>query len=198
MFESNNNESQCYNNFYNDYKPDSNDDDNQNNYSKKKHFLCRYPPLSIPTFEIIINKLKVSCYCKRNEELTYKLALAKLIDDIEENRNLNDYYRCSNKEHKNKKFKYFCKECNRHLCKLCVQNTNYHKEHNLVVLKAQIFSTKILGKQINDKINTINEFDNDLKKLFNIIYDNFLNYPINYSYIMIFKEFEKFIENISN
>lgn len=193
MLETNNNESNYYENFYNDFKTDSNNDDSQSN-STKKHFLCKFPPLSIPTFKINNNILKVSCYCNRNEEFTYKLALKNLVDDIEEYRNLNDYYRCSSIKHKNKKFKYFCKKCNRHLCKLCLQNTSYHKGHDLVILKDQYLVTKELAQKINDKINKINNIDKDLKELFNIIYDNFSNYPINYSYIMIFKEFEKYID----
>jgi len=183
----------CDNN--NNNNSSSNDNNHLNEPNKKKHFLCLRPQHYIPTF-IINEKIKITCQCGRKEELSYR----KVLDDFvctTVNINLDTYYKCQKKGHKEKKLKYYCLECNMHFCKICSRLSNKHKNHKnkIVILEKEKEKTKILAKKIDDRLKKIKNIDIELKELFNVIYDNFNNYTMNYSYICIFNEYDKYLKN---
>ena len=183
-----------YEEFCNKVEKQKNIDNNINPRLIKKHFLCMYPFHDIPTFIIENTSLKISCRCGRYEELSYKDALKIFVSNISENTNLDNYYKCQKKEHREKKFKYFCFNCNRNLCKLCLRLSNYHKNHKMVIFENEIQNTKTLAYNINEKLKKIKSIEKDLKDLFNVIFDNFSKYPNNYSYIDIFNEYNNYLK----
>ena len=165
--------------------------------ANKIHFSCKTPYRCIPTFEIGKKNIKISCQCGyyNNTEFEFKNVILKFVHTITPFINLDDYYRCQNEDHKNKKFKYYCKKCHQHLCKICLKRTHVHSNHSLVIFDLEKNKIKNLADSINKKINELNDIDKDLKILFNIIYDNFQSYPLNYSYICIFNEFNRFLKD---
>jgi hypothetical protein len=176
------------------------DDDNgqKNNSTKKKYYLCCCPPHYIPTFEIGDKKIKLNCPCERNKDISYEEIIKLLVQELDEIIDISHYYLCQKQEHRNKKFKYFCKTCKEHLCSLCLKLTNAHKEHDLVIFYNTINETKKLASQIKNKLYTFNNVNSNLKELFNIIYDNFLTYPNHYSYILIIQEYNKYLNLLNH
>ena len=180
-----------YKNFYEGFekleKEKNHKIDKTNN--TEKHFSCLYPKHSIPTFKIEKDKLKISCQCGfyNNTEFEYKDVIKNFVHIINDCIKLDDYYKCQDKHHEDEEFKYYCKNCNQHLCRICLQKTAIHSNHKLVILRIAKIESDILAESLIEEINNNQDFDKDLKELFNIIYDNFNKYPFNYSYYCIFK-----------
>ena len=164
-----------YKKFYEDYEKSNNIQkkeiiDTFNN--NKKHFSCKTPNRSIPSFEIENNILKISFQCGyyKNREFEFRDAIKTFVHTIYCYINLEDYYYWQKKDH-NKKFKFFCLDCHQHLCKICLERTSIHSKHKLVIFSLAKIESKKLAKNLNKTINELNNFDKDLKELFNIIYD---------------------------
>ena len=188
-----------YINFYEDFEePKSKEKKQKKDISNniEKHFSCKAPSHSIPTFKIEKKILYISCQCGfyNNTEFNYQDAIKKFVHTINPYINIDDYYKCQNKHHKDEEFNYFCLNCHQHLCKFCLQQSVIHSNHKLVIFAIAKIECEELAKTLNETINEIKDFDKDLKELFNIIYGNFNKYPFNYSYSCIFKEFDRFLK----
>ena len=72
---------------------------------------------------------------------------------------INGYMKC--KEHQ-KKYKYYCQNCNKDLCRQCLLLSKTHKTHKLKIFDFLIFDFNIKMKTILNKL-----YDNKLKKVLN-------------------------------
>ena len=92
-----------------------------------------------------------------------------------------------------RKFDYYCNNCKEHLCKICSQESSVHLDHNIVLFNNQIEEIRVLASNIKLTMDTTHIINPELKKLYYIIYDNFLKNERYYSYIRTFNSFRTFL-----
>lgn len=167
---------------------------------KKKIYLCIYEILDIPRFNFYldgnINKLKLSCLCKREDELSFEQAFLQLTFDYDKHRNYDDYFFCQIPGHENNEFKYYCEKCQKNLCCLCIEKFKVcpHNDNYLFNFNQNYNNFIDIGESIKNQLNIIN-IDPFIPRLFDVIYDNFKEYKNNYSYFYIIKKYNEFIAN---
>ena len=108
----------------------------------------------LPLISIIpdhVEKIKVICnYCKYNEELLIPEYLRKVDLNKTNFQSYKENFHC--KVHQFIEYKFFCNDCNKHLCIFCVQDEK-HQNHNVIDLTTiSIYTLK------NDLENARNEF----------------------------------------
>lgn len=170
---------------------------------EKKVYLCKFPPkFGIPIIEILKNedklKLRLSCLCSRIEELSFEETFNKYVDNYGEKVDYTDYFECKEPGHDNNKFEYFCPICNLNLCVLCFRKFRIcpHTHKDIISLDNNKFKDfKEDGLEIKNKLNNYKNIDPYISKLYNVIYDNFIQFKFNYSYYDIINTFKKLIAN---
>ena len=121
--------------------------------ANNRKLLCpncnRLPLISIVPDHF--EKIKVICnYCKYNEELLIPEYLRKVDLNKTNFQTYKENFHC--KSHQFIEYKFFCNDCNKHLCTVCVQDEK-HKDHNVIDLTTvSIYTLK------NDLENARNEF----------------------------------------
>ena len=175
---------------------------NEPKIQKKKMYLCKYIPHDIPTFKIIDNNnvyyLKLSCLCKaRNETFTFEEAFNNLVFDYGENINYDNYFNCQETDHEGKLFLYYCKICKKNLCDLCFSKFKKcsHVPPDIFIFKQKYREYVKEGELILNKLNTNLNIDPYIKKLFEVIYNNFKEIYNNYSYYDIINKFNELVSN---
>ena len=163
-----------------------------------QHYVCKkclkFPKINFASLPFI----NVICGCG-SFTLSIKESLNKYNfykEELElDDKNLNkieSFYIC--KEHI-KKYKFYCKKCQKNLCKKCLMLQEQHSDEDLIIFDAIFIDLDTKIKSIKEKLNNKNIFDkediinkiskDDLKiieKLFNIIIDEYNKYP-NYNLI---------------
>ena len=183
--------------FCDQHESESNDNNDNNDDSKDKYYLCNYMHHYIPTFKIEDKKIELECFCQRKKDILYEEIPKLLIKNIGKNIDISKYYKCQKLEHRNKKFRYFCKNCKEHLCKLCFEKDNHPNTHEFVIFDFILSEAQNLAKQIKNKLELDSikkKIDNNLIELFNIIYNNFLDHKYHYSYIVIINEYNRYLK----
>lgn len=170
------------------------------------HFICRNCK-TVPIINFVsLKNVDCSCSCYEIKNMSINDVFIKyIVRDIEVengeivNNNIENYLKC-NKHMKN--YLYYCKICQKNLCRNCLSETNIHKIHSLFIFDLNIFELnekkkciyEILMNKLNNsffekKINTIDT----LFTLLNIIYNDFL-YHTNYSHFRIFSNLKEFFD----
>ena len=175
-----------------------------------EHFLCKccntVPEIQIENLNKIFYKCKNQNYSGTLEDILNKNIL---YDDDEEYKNNLSNLLCP--EH-HKKFRYFCTECNKNICKDCLRKIDLHLDHNLIIfdkLYVEIF------KKIENilEIVKINSTKNDIIinpsnlsietkyieaeyfiRLISIVYNDFIIFP-NYILFQNIIKIEQFLNN---
>lgn len=166
---------------------------------KKKIYLCKYTKLDIPKFDFIldgnINKLKLSCLCNFNYELSFERVFSEYIVDYDKQRNYDDYFFCQLPGHDNNEFKYYCEECKKNLCSLCNEKFKVcpHNEDYLFNFNQNYDDYIGFGQSIKNELNEKKSIDPFISKLFDVIFENFIEFKNNYSYFYIIKKYKEFI-----
>ena len=106
----------------------------------------------------------------------------------------------------NKNFVYYCQTSKKNLCRDCLRSTDYHHNHNLILLELknyQIMKMKNHIKEIftsekNQQIDEIldnekNQQINNLMNLLSVIYNDFIFHP-NYSHITTISNMHTFLD----
>ena len=173
-------------------------------FNENRHFYCK-KCYSFPIVKLEDNKLCIICNCeddkfgKENEKIKnifeYIINKNELINNEKENFITSSF--CCNKHIK--KYKYYCKICQKNLCRKCLQNEEEHHDHDLVLFDSNLdeIDEKIdyIKQVINKKINIINNiyFNGkkiDIEELFTLIINDYSEYK---SYNLI-KSIENFYE----
>ena len=167
---------------------------------EKKIYLCRYPSkFGIPIFDIYKNedkfKLKLSCLCERTDELSFEEAFNKLVDNYGEHVDYTDYFECKEPGHDNNQFEYYCSICKLNLCCLCLQKFRICPHKNIFSFNQKFKDFKDDGLEIKNILNNYNNIDPYIKKLYDVIYDNFIEFKSNYSYYYIINKYKVLISN---
>lgn len=124
--------------------------------------------------------------------MSFNTVLKLLVDNLGERVKIDDFYLCKKDSHLNKNYKYYCLNCRQNLCSKCLQETNSHSEHNILYYPQLEKNIEEMAYRISHKIKRFN-INKDLKDIFLLIYDYYLKNPINYSYIQIIKEFDRYL-----
>ena len=169
---------------------------------EKKIYLCKFPPKSgIPIFDFFKIeskfKLRLSCLCKKEEELSFEEAFKKYVDNYQEKVDYTDYFECKEPGHGNNRFEYYCPICKLNLCSLCFQKFRIcpHTDREIFSLNQRFEDYKEDGLNIKNRLNNYNNIDPYMKKLYDVIYDNFIEFKNNYSYFDIIKKYNELISN---
>ena len=166
---------------------------------KKKMYLCKYIKLDIPKFDIFFvdnkPKLRLSCLCNNNYELSFEQVFLNYTVDYDIKRNYDDYFFCQLPGHDNNEFECYCEICKKNLCSLCNKKFRVcpHKEDYLFNFNQNYEDYKVFGQSIKNELNKKKNIDPFISKLFDVIYDNFNEYKNNYSYFYIIKNYKEFI-----
>ena len=169
-------------------------------FNEKKIYLCKYPSkFGIPIFEIFKIKdkfkLKLSCLCERVDELSFEEAFNKLVDKYGDHVDYTDYFECKEPGHDNNQFEYYCPICKLNLCSLCFRKFRICPHTNIFSFDQRFEDFKDDGLKIKNILGNCNNIDPYIKKLFDVIYDNFIEFRSNYSYFYIIKKYNELISN---
>ena len=179
------------------YESNDNDTYNKNKSENSNNFISNFSNLEskhlfimcgkcgeIP--KIIFKSLKlvnISCKCKNieNESLD---ELNEYFIYFQNNKVKIDNYTCA--FHPLKKFKYFCRDCDRNICKYCKTKDNKHNTHTCNRLIS--LTTKI--KKILDYFNKIKDEGNNNIQHFKLILNSFENLYNNYPNFNLYNAFD--------
>ena len=118
----------------NDYEKERSDPPNISNYeyiTKKKLILCqkcgKSPKISFNTLKLI----NINCECQIYENENIE-KFHEYFFTFNNNKIKFENFTCKN--HLNKKFRYFCQDCNFDICKDCIAKDGKHKTHTYISL----------------------------------------------------------------
>ena len=175
--------------------------------NENRHFFCK-KCYSIPIVKLEDNKLYIICNCedgkfgKENKKskniFEYIINKNELINNEKENFMTSSF--CCNKHIK--KYKYYCKICQKNLCRKCLQNEKEHHNHDLVLFDSNLdeidkkidYIKQVINKKIN-KINNIYFNGNiiDIDELFTLIINDYSEYK-SYNLIKSIENFYEFLD----
>ena len=135
-----------------------------------------FEPIEI--IQIENNNIKFKCYNKNTpheKEMSIKEYINKMKPDIKPDKCFIDNH--------NKEYEYYCIECKTHLCKECLKQRE-HINHDKIILNEIIPNEKEeeMIKHIIEQYN--NKKYEDLKNLYELIYNAYKNYSNNYYFMM--------------
>ena len=126
---------------------------------KKKMYLCKYIKLDIPKFDIFFvdnkPKLRLSCLCNNNYELSFEQVFLNYTVDYDIKRNYDDYFFCQLPGHDSNEFECYCEICKKNLCSLCNKKFRVcpHKEDYLFNFNQNYEDYKVFGQSIKNELN---------------------------------------------
>ena len=161
------------------------------NFYLESFFICSCMNCIPIINEITVNNIKITFICKVGiEQYTIEELYNNFIKQI--NTSKIDFNHCKNDY---KEIDYYCVECKEHLCKQCCYDSGEHDVHTIKILDNEIYDAEEKLSNINSKINKRKDINPILKKIFSIIYNNYLNNKRYYSYIKIFDAFNDFLNH---
>ena len=162
------------------------------------YYNCSKCPSLIEIINIDENNIEFKC-CNKKEPHHLTMKIGEYIQQMVLNYNEINYDKCKINDKHNKDYESYCIECNINLCKECLK-TREHIDHykiNLNEIKPQSNEIILLDKIIND-IECKEGYQN-LKNVYEIIYNSFNKYNNNYFYcINIHNVLINYIENNPN
>ena len=163
---------------------------------QKKFFHC-IEDSCIPLVIIYNTLLMIICpKSGREEKVTFGEEYKNYIY-CSDNLNVDNYIKCQEPGHNEKKFKYYCFECKRNLCKLCLQNKICsHKDENRFIFKQNLSKYKKIAEDIQKKINSLKLIDTPTKLCIETSLNNFNEFKYNYSYFKNMDVFNDYLNKI--
>ena len=145
-------------------------------------YECSEKQCSSPIEIIFLDKENIEFRCfnkKSNHEI--KMKIEEYIDVMKRHFNSDNKGICLYKNHY-KKNKSYCLDCNKHLCKICLESRE-HISHHKIDIK-EVLPTKEEIELIDNIIKDIQDKKeyNNLKDLYEIIYNTYAKYNNNYYY----------------
>ena len=178
---------------------DINERKNKTSNERRKHFFCNICS-TVPIIKFINDKA-INYFCKCGEILNFTIIEALnpyKLDNIEnsafKNEKVDNNLLLCN-DHK-KKFAYYCHNCERNICRKCLNESNGHKRHPLYIFDNYIYERNELIENINVLIEDP-KVDSNFKMLVNVIINDFNSYP-NYSHFFTLKSCHDYLSNPPN
>ena len=150
--------------------------------TKEPFYECSKEQCSSPIEIIFLDKenIEFRCFNKKSSHII-KMKIGEFIDVMKRHSNSDNKGICLFKNHY-KKNKSYCLECNKHLCKICLESRE-HISHHKIDIK-EVLPTKEEIELIDNIIKDIQDKKeyNNLKDLYEIIYNTYTKYNNNYYY----------------
>lgn len=161
-------------------------------------FACNYYFHSIPIIGIEDNELIINYDCgKIMENGKSKLSEVKNFLFLKKDLDINCIIKCKIEPHKGEKYKYYCKNCNKHLCEKCFSKCPHSKNKKIIFdFEREYYKTSKLKKEIQNKIKEVEKINPNLKILIESICRSFEKYPHHYSYFINIKVIHSYLSKI--
>ena len=130
---------------------------------------------NIDNFAIEDNYFKIKV-CDNKKEYIFKRPVVGLVDKLEEIFKENSFDICKGNDLHNKKYKFYCKLCNKNICSECSKNHNHHQQY-LFSFDQWFQFYLIEGEKIHRKLNEYPIIDDPY--IFNLAYYYFANGKFN-------------------
>ena len=136
-------------------------DNNNNNF----HYYCK-KCLFFPIIEFI-NSNEIKYYCKCNKEKAKIMKIKDLLNEIKnfkdgKNININENKELKCRKHK-KKFRYYCKDCHKNICKDCCE-FHLNKKHKFIIFDFNNFIIRKKASKIAEYFNSMKINNNQISK----------------------------------
>ena len=158
----------------------------------KEYILCKrcfkFPLIKLNSSD----NLSIKCECSEIDSESSQYLIDNYIINKEETDFLDkissEFY-C--KEHI-KKFKYYCKNCQKDFCRECLRSTSYHSSHIIIYFASYIYKIQLKIQNIkNIFYRKDSKYNKDIGRIITILANNYYKY-YNYHYIQTIENFYTF------